>query len=51
MVEVFGAFTRALRVADLEKCEEYLARSQTSWPAETGDLSCPICRSAQACMS
>ena len=26
MVEVFGAFTRALREADLEKCEEYLRR-------------------------
>jgi hypothetical protein len=26
MVEVFGAFTRALRDADLEKCEEYLRR-------------------------
>ena len=36
MVEVFGAFTRALREADLEKCEEYLL-AQASWPAETGD--------------
>jgi hypothetical protein len=26
MVEVFGALTRALRDADLEKCEEYLRR-------------------------
>jgi hypothetical protein len=26
MVEVFGAFTRALRDADLEKCEECLRR-------------------------
>ena len=26
MVEVFGAFTRALREADLEKCEDYLRR-------------------------
>jgi hypothetical protein len=26
MVEVLGAFTRALRDADLEKCEEYLRR-------------------------
>jgi hypothetical protein len=26
VVEVFGAFTRALRDADLEKCEEYLRR-------------------------
>jgi hypothetical protein len=26
MVEVFGTFTRALRDADLEKCEEYLRR-------------------------
>jgi hypothetical protein len=26
MAEVFGAFTRALRDADLEKCEEYLRR-------------------------
>jgi hypothetical protein len=26
MVEVFGAFTRALRDADLEKFEEYLRR-------------------------
>jgi hypothetical protein len=26
MVEVLGALTRALRDADLEKCEEYLRR-------------------------
>jgi hypothetical protein len=26
MAEVFGAFTRALRDVDLEKCEEYLRR-------------------------
>jgi hypothetical protein len=26
MAEAFGAFTRALRDADLEKCEEYLRR-------------------------
>jgi hypothetical protein len=26
MAEVFGAFTHALRDADLEKCEEYLRR-------------------------
>jgi hypothetical protein len=26
MLEVFGVFTRALRDADLEKCEEYLHR-------------------------
>jgi hypothetical protein len=26
MIKVFGAFTRALRDADLEKCEEYLRR-------------------------
>jgi hypothetical protein len=26
MAEVFGAFTRALWGADLEKCEEYLRR-------------------------
>jgi hypothetical protein len=26
MVEMIGAFTRALRDADLEKCEEYLRR-------------------------
>ena len=25
-MQVFGAFTRALRGADLEKCEEYLRR-------------------------
>jgi hypothetical protein len=47
VVEVFGAFARALRDADLEKCEEYL-RSQAFWPAETG--SCPICRSAQTAL-
>jgi hypothetical protein len=44
MAEVFGAFTRALRDADLEqKCEEYL-RSQASWPAETGDRARPADR-------
>jgi hypothetical protein len=35
MTEVFGAFTRALRDADLQKCEVVLV--QASWPAETGD--------------
>jgi hypothetical protein len=55
MVEVFGAFTRALRDADLEKCEEHLRSS--SRPRAAGILagrdrgSCPICRSAQPCMS
>jgi hypothetical protein len=37
MVEVFGAFTRALRDpdSDLEKCEEHWL-APASWPAETG---------------
>jgi hypothetical protein len=33
MAEVFGAFTRALRDAGLEKCEEYLRNTQAFWPA------------------
>ena len=46
MAEVFGAFTRALRDADLEKCEEYLRIL-----AGRDRGSCPICRSAQPCTS
>jgi hypothetical protein len=49
MAEVFGAFTRALRDADLEKCEEYLRGHPGLAGRDRG--SCPICRSAQPCTS
>jgi hypothetical protein len=52
MVEVFGAFTRALRDADLEKCEEYLGAGIRAGRDAMG--SCPICRSigtGSRCMS
>ena len=48
MVEVFGAFTRALRDAALEKCEEYFCAGIL---AGRDRGSCPICRSAQLCTS
>jgi hypothetical protein len=59
MVEVFGALTRALREADLDKCEDHLRRHPPGrQQAETGSSGsrgwCPICiRSAHSpvCMS
>ena len=57
MVEVFGAFTRALREADLDKCEEHLRRhppgrqqAETETCSSGSRGSCPICRSAQPCL-
>jgi hypothetical protein len=50
MVGVFGAFMRALRDADLEKCERGVP-AQPGIPAGRDRGSCPICRSAQPCMS
>jgi hypothetical protein len=45
MAEVFGAFTRALRGADLEKYEEYFCAGILA--GSRGRGLCPICRSAQ----
>jgi 2-oxo-4-hydroxy-4-carboxy--5-ureidoimidazoline (OHCU) decarboxylase len=47
-----GAFTRALRDADLEKREEYLRRHPIlAGRQRQGIASCPICRSVQPCTS
>jgi hypothetical protein len=52
MVEVLGAFTRALRDADLEKCEEYLYLRRHPGRQRQGVVSdLQIGRLAQPCMS